>query len=119
MSIFTDGVKTIAALAEDTPNLELLVDSGASMHMVPLDGLSATERKPMKKLSGPITLSTANGHTQAKYWTYVRVHSLDVIVPAVLLRNAPALLSMGMVCKENGYRFTWDPDAAPCLQKGR
>ena len=62
-------------------------------------------------------LSTANGHIQVTLWIYVRIHELDILVPALLLRDAPSLLSMGMLWKVNGYKFEWDPDEGPSLQK--
>ena len=96
---------------------EFLVDSGASMHLVPMKGLSDWERKNIKRLKIPIPLATANGQIQCNLWTYVRIHELDILVPALLLRDAPSLLSMGMLCKESGYKFEWDPDEGPSLQK--
>ena len=97
---------------------EFLFDSGASCHMVPQDSLSREELKKCRRLEHPIPLTTANGLVIAKFWTYVYISLLEITVPAIILKNAPPLISMGMICRDNGFRFLWDSfDERPFLCK--
>ena len=97
---------------------ELMIDSGASYHIVGKKELTAEERKMIRKLADPIPLSTANGPTWATEETDIYVHELDIWVVAVLLEDSPAVLCQGKLVEHHGFRFDWTPGQTPYLQKG-
>ena len=96
--------------AGGNPNREFLLDSGASMHMVSWENLAPDERKNVRRLERAVPLSTANGTVVCKFWTYVNVLSLNLRVPVLILRDAPSLISMGLLCRDHGFRFVWPED---------
>eukprot|EP00969_Alexandrium_andersonii_P312633 13812897-Alexandrium_andersonii.AAC.1 len=60
----------------------------------------------------PIEVGTANGSVvcarEARAW----LPQLKVSAPVRLLPGAPELLSLGLLCKNMGFRFLWPADAA-------
>ena len=86
--------------AGGNPSREFLLDSGASMHMVAWSNLTDEEKKQARHLTAPIPLTIANGTVISRFWTYVTIPSLgNLHVPVIILRDAPSLISMGMLCR--------------------
>ena len=73
---------------------ELVVDSGASMHMVSKKDLNSAEMETMRTSRSPTTVMTANGEVQTREEATVYVKQLDLVVKVVLLEETPAVLSL-------------------------
>ena len=49
----------------------------------------------------------------------MQVHDLGIKVKALLLSKSPPVLSLGRLCRQNGFRYIWEPyGAIPILEKG-
>ena len=95
----------------------LIVDSGASFHMVDKKSLSHKEKKQMRKIAHPLLLSTANGLVWATWETCIYIHELEIEVWVILLENTPAVLSLGKLITQNGFNYTWNHGEVPILHK--
>ena len=85
---------------------ELVVDSGASMHMISEKDLSNAEMDTLTKSCSPTIVITANGEVQTHEEAIVYVKELDFFLTMKVLDNTPAVLSLGKLCDENGYSFS-------------
>ena len=105
-----------------TPNLipeerEFVVDSRASMHMISKKDLSDAEMDTLTKSCSPTIIITANGEVQMHEEAIVYVKELDIFLTLKVLENAPAVLSLGKLCDENGYSYEWINGQKPHLIK--
>ena len=55
----------------------------------------------------PITLKTANGYNEATQYAIVYVKELGMSVRAILLENSPPVLSLGRLCRKDGFELRW------------
>ena len=94
---------------------EVGVDSGASMHMISKKDLSDAEMDTLTKSCSPTIVITANGEVQTHEEATVYVKELDVLLTMKVLENAPAVLSLGKLCDENGYSYEWTNGQKPHL----
>ena len=83
------------------------MDSGASMHMISKKDLSEAEMDTLTKSRSPTIVITANGEVQTQEEAIVYVKELDMFLPVKVLENAPAVLSLGKLCDENGFSYEW------------
>ena len=96
----------------DSPELnearrEIIVDSGASRRMIGLSELNETEKNTIRKLKQPFLIQTAHGVVACDKEAKIYIHDLDLWVWAGLLEDSPAVLSLGLLCKEMGFSFSW------------
>ena len=96
---------------------EIVVDSGASMHMISEKDLSDAEMDPLTKSCSPTIVITANGEVQTHEEATVYVKELDIFLTVKVLENTPAVLSLGKLCDENGYSYEWINGQKPHLNK--
>ena len=96
---------------------ELVVDSGASMHMISKKDLSKAEMDTLTKSCSPTVVITANGEVQMHEEATVYVKELDIFLTMKVLENTPAVLSLGKLCDENGYSYEWINGQKPHLIK--
>ena len=96
---------------------ELVVDSGASMHMISKKDLSDAEMDTLTKSCSPTMVITANGQVQTHEEATVYVNELDIFLTMKVLENTPAVLSLGKLCDENGYSYEWINGRKPHLIK--
>ena len=83
---------------------QLIVDSGASMHMMSKD-LTPEEQDTSTVSNKPTTAIAANG--------IVRTKDLDMLVTVQLLKGSPGVLSLGKLCEDNGSPYVWKQGQAP------
>ena len=95
---------------------ELVVDSGASMHMIRKD-LNDAEMDTLTKSCSPTIVITASGEVQTHEEATVYVKELDIFLTMKVLENTPAVLSLGKLCDENGYSYEWINGQKPHLIK--
>ena len=96
---------------------EFVVDSAASMHMISKKDLSDAEMDTLMKSCSPTIVITANGEVQTREEATVYVKELDIFLTMKVLENTPAVLSLGMLCDENGYSYEWINGQKPHLIK--
>ena len=90
---------------------EIIVDSGASQHMIGEKELHDSERATIRSVKDPFLIQTAHGIVPCDKEARIYVHDLNVWVWAGLLEDSPAVLSMGLLCKSMGFAFTWEEGA--------
>ena len=95
---------------------EFVVDSGASVHMVSKKDLNSAELETMRTSRSPTTVMTANGEVQTREEATVDVKELDLFVK-VMLKETPAVLSLGILCEDHGYAYHWTSGQKPHLTK--
>ena len=96
---------------------EIVVDSGASMHMISKKDLSDGEMDTLTKSCTPTIVITANGEVQTHEEAIVYVKELDIFLTMKVPDNTPAVLSLGKLFDENGYSYEWINGQKPHLIK--
>ena len=96
---------------------EVVVDSGASTHMLSQKDLSSDELETLRRSRNPTVVVTANGEVQTNEEAQVYVHDLGLFVTVYLLDDTPAVLSLGELCSEHGYSYEWTSGQNPQLTK--
>ena len=94
-----------------------IIDSGASFHLVASGTLSREEKATMKYVGRPIPITTANGEVKVHAQVRVYVKELEIYVWAYVLDCDVAVLSLGMLCDEEGFTYQWVPNRPPTLVK--
>ena len=87
------------------------------MHMISKKDLSKAEMDTLTKSCSPTTVITANGEVQTHEEAIVYVKELDMFLTMNVLKNTPAVLSLGKLCDENGYSYEWINGQKPHLIK--
>ena len=98
---------------------DFVVDSGASMHMLSKKDLSDAEMDTLTKSCSPTIVITANGEVQTHEEAVVNVKEFGIFLTMKVLEDAPAVLSLGKLCDENGYSYEWISGQKPHLIKER
>ena len=98
---------TPAPASKRPEDRELVVDSGASMHMLSKKGSSSDEMETLWRSRNPTTVVTATGEVRS---TGIRSRSWSL---------RPAFLSFGKFCEENGYTYEWSNGKQPRSTKQR
>ena len=96
---------------------EIVVDSGASMHMISEKDLNDAEMDTLTTSRSPTTVITANGEVQKHEEAIVYVKELYISFTLKVLENTPAVLSLGKLCDKNGYSYEWINGQKPHLIK--
>ena len=96
---------------------EIVVDSGASMHMLNRKDLNSAELETVRVSESLTKVVTANGEVHTKEEATVCVKELDFFVTEKLLEDTPAVLSLGKLCQVHGYSYEWTSDQKPQLVK--
>jgi hypothetical protein len=112
-----DSQRTIMSFSESDTYRNYIVDSGASFHLVSLDSLNAKEQATMKSDGKPIPITTANGEIKIQKQVRVYVKELDIFVWAYVLDGDVAVLSLGMLCDDEGFTYSWVPNRPPTLTR--
>ena len=87
------------------------------MHMISKKDLSKAEMDTLTKSCSPTIVITANGEVQLHEEAIVYVKELDIFLTMKVLKNTPAVLSLGKLCDENGYSYEWINGQKPHLIK--
>ena len=107
---YSSHLRKIGALPASTlkpEEIEFVVDSGASMHMISKKDLSNAEMDTLTKSCSPTIVITANGEVQTHEEEIVYVKELDTFLAMKVRENTPAVWSLGKLCDENGYSHDW------------
>ena len=95
----------------------LIVDSGASQHMICESHLNDYERPTIKDLEKPIKIHTANGKVRVTQCCQIWVHELEMYVTEVILPKTADVLSLGTLVTKNGFSYHWIKGQTPYLEK--
>ena len=71
----------------------------------------------MKYVGKPIPITTANGEVKVHAQVRVYVKELEIYVWAYVLDCDVVVLSLGMLCDEEGFTYQWVPNWPPTLVK--
>ena len=96
---------------------EFVVDSRASMHMISKKDLSDAEMDTLTNSCNLTIVITANGEVQTHEEATVYVKEMDILLTMKVHEDAPAVLSLGKLCDENGYSYEWINGQKPHLIK--
>ena len=87
------------------------------MHMISKKDLSEAEMDTLTKSCSPTIVITANGEVQTQEEAIVYVKELDIFLKMKVLKNTPAVLSLGKLCDDHGYSYEWINGQKPHLIK--
>ena len=82
---------------------EVVVDSGASMHMTSKTDLSSYELDTLRRSRNPTVVRTANGEVHTNEKAQVYVHDLNLFVTVQFLEETPAVVSLEKLSEDHGY----------------
>ena len=91
-----------------------LADTGASVDAIDKRHLSQQGRKTIVKMEKSISFDTAAGSITVDASVPLQSKSIGEI-DAVLLKDSPAVITVGRRCMEQGYSFHWDPFKPPVI----
>ncbi len=69
--------RTVGTVMSLTRLRQLMIDSGASLHLIGMDDLTNEEKRSRYRLTQPIPLQTANNVAWAEEATMVHIHELQ------------------------------------------
>ena len=94
---------------------ELVVDSGASMHMISRKNLNSAEMDTLTTSRSLTTVTTANREVQTHEEATIHVKESDIFLTMKILEDTPAVLPLGKLCDEHGYSYQWISGEKPHL----
>ena len=92
-----------------------MVDSGASMCMLSRKDPFSAELETVRISRYPTSVITPNGEVQTHEEATVYVRELDTFLTLKILKDTPAVLSLGKLCEDHGYSYEWANGQMPCL----
>ena len=107
--------RMLMSLETDARNM--MIDSGASFHLIGQTSLTSNEYANKYKLRDPIPLRTANGISWAEEATQLYISKLGLYVEAIILENSPAVLSLGKLVEDEEFEYHWKPGETPYLER--
>ena len=93
---------------------EWLIDSGSAFHLLGEQDISEQEAETQCTADSPESLQTASGLKSADQVASFKVPALKVSSQALLLDNAPPVLSLGKLVLGEGCSFMWKAGGGPC-----
>ena len=108
---------TLAPTSKSPEEREVVVDSGASLHMLIKKDLSSDEMETLRRSRNSTTVVTVNGEVQSNDEAQVYAYDVDLFVTVQLLDDTPAVLSLAKLCEEHDYTNEWASGQKPHLTK--
>ena len=97
---------------------KFIVDSGASFHLISKCNLTPREKKTIRKRVNRFTCKPPMELSKARTKpTYMSKDLNDEKITCIIVKDCPALISLGLICTENGYDYILKNDSCPYLQK--
>ena len=87
------------------------------MHVISKKDLNSAKMETLTMSRSPTTVIAANGEVQTHEEATVYVKELDIFLTMKVLKDTPAVLSLGKLCDENGYSDEWINGQKPHLIK--
>ena len=79
----------------------------ASMHMLSRKDLNSAELETVRVSRNHTTIIKANGEVQTHEEATVYMQDLELFVTVQILKDTPAVLSLGKLFEEHGYSYEW------------
>ena len=109
-------IRQVAMLARPfTGRTRWIADTGSGNHLIGLNNLSGEERKSLRDSDVKLRLRTANGVIVADKCIDLVMDVLGQTISPIVLPNTPAVLSVGILCEDEGARFDWRPGKPPIM----
>ena len=90
-------------------------DTGSGSHLISASDLTEEERSRIRKSAVKMRLHTANDVITVDECTDVFIEEMGEILSPLVLLNTPAVVSIGLICMEQGGKFEWLPGQTPTL----
>ena len=74
--------------------------------------LTPEEQETIQTPKGSVSYFDSEPLTRLKKQQNIYVNDLDMAFQVQLLKESPAVLSLGKLCEENGYSYLWHPGQA-------
>ena len=87
------------------------------MYMMRKKDLRSDELDTLRRSRNFTVVLTANGEVHTNEEAQVYVHDLNLFVTVQLLKETPAVLSLGKLCEDHGYSYEWVSGQKPRLTK--
>ena len=87
------------------------------MYMMSKKDLRSDELDTLRRSRTPAVVLTANGEVNTNEKAQVFVHDLNLLVTLQLLKETPAVLSLGKLCEDHGYLYERVSGQKPRLTK--
>ena len=92
----------LASTSKRPEEREVVVDSGASMHMMSKPELSSDELDTLRKSRNPTVVLTANGEVYTNEEARVFAHDSNLFGTVQLVEETPAVLTLGNFYEDHG-----------------
>jgi hypothetical protein len=110
-----DDFPETGAVAPDTSRtgllinqgLDLIVDTGASNHMVSRKAFPPGATNAARVIDNPIVTNTANGQVTVNKRIDVTIPNLEVTVDPLIFEDTPPALAVGRLCEDGPFSFYW------------
>ena len=86
---------------------EIIVDSGSAFHVINDDDIPPDYRHLIQPLKNPVKCATVNGSITIDKGVVLPIPALDVELLFHITKDSPPLISMGKLCRENGFSAIW------------
>ena len=94
---------------------EYSIDSGASNHLVARNQLHEAEKETIRPLDVARRIQCANGTMIIKSMAQIYVPFLEKSVWAYVMKDCPTILSLGILCNDEGWNYSWQNGKDPVL----
>ena len=94
-----------------------VADTGCGFDLISMADVPERFRKYAEKADRTYSFFSANGDTEASQQIQIQSRAMGETVRPLILKNTPAVLSLGMRCLELGFWFQWLPFEMPRLLK--
>ena len=102
LCFFTHNEAVVMSTSKRPEEREVVVDSGASMHMMSKPELSSDELDTLRKSRNPTVVLTANGEVHTNEEARVFAHDSNLFGTVQLVEETLAVLSLGNFYEDHG-----------------
>lgn len=105
-----NNVSIITCLANPLRSViadEIIVDSGSAFHVISEDLLPPELSEHVIPLDRKVRCATVNGPIVIDKGIMLNIPSLEVVLPFLITKRSPPIISMGKLCRENGFSPIW------------
>ena len=85
---------------------ENIIDSGASNHLVAMHQLHEAEKRTIKSLPSDRQIQCASGAMTIHKMAQLNVPFLKKAVWAYVMKDCPTILSLGILCNDEGWNYS-------------
>ena len=94
---------------------EIIVDSGSAFHVISEDLIPPDLWEYIVPLGRKVRCATVNGPVVIDKGITLHIPTLEVDLHFLITKDSPPIISMGKLCKENGFSSIWISNQDPYL----